>query len=281
MKQKLFLIIISLNLVLVGCKSKPSYPELNTDYYQTEAPSDFQVESPSAKSPQLMSPTPEKGTSDLPETLKPNPTQTENPNEPKMVKVILEVPLIKQNPELHSGCEVTSLTMMLQYAGVNVDKMTLASQVRKDKKPLTKSSGDIKEWGDPKDGFVGDMTGKTKGFGVYNKPIFDLTEKYLPGKAVDLTGKSFDTILKSIDNKSPVVIWVTTDLMPPHSYEKWEDNGDPVKVTFQEHAVLLVGYDMQYCYINNPLDGVKKQKVDKATFKKVWTDMGSMAVTYK
>ena len=45
-------------------------------------------------------------------------------------KVILaNVPLIQQLRD--RGCEVTSLAMMLQYAGVSVDKMTLANEIKK------------------------------------------------------------------------------------------------------------------------------------------------------
>ncbi|WP_245823049.1 C39 family peptidase [Lactobacillus terrae] len=38
------------------------------------------------------------------------------------------VPLINQNPELPNGCEITAITMMLNYAGVNVDKNAVGSR---------------------------------------------------------------------------------------------------------------------------------------------------------
>lgn len=49
----------------------------------------------------------------------------------KKRSVIIDVPLIRQNPELKYGCEVTSLTMVLQHAGVQVGKMDLHKAVKK------------------------------------------------------------------------------------------------------------------------------------------------------
>src|SRR5574342_673296 len=100
---------------------------------------------------------------------------------------MMDVPLINQNPELKYGCEVTSLTMMLNYAGVKVNKMELYRKVKKDGDPIRRSNnGDILRWGNPHEGFVGDMTGRNAGYAVFDKPIERLVNEYLPGRAVNL-----------------------------------------------------------------------------------------------
>jgi uncharacterized protein YvpB len=108
------------------------------------------------------------------------------PVKDKPVEVIsqikmIDVPLINQNPELKYGCEVTSLTMVLNHAGVKTTKMELYKKVKKDNDPLQRSQrGDILKWGNPHDGFVGDMTGKNAGYAVFDKPIERLVNEYLP-----------------------------------------------------------------------------------------------------
>jgi hypothetical protein len=44
--------------------------------------------------------------------------------------IILDVPLVLQKLELSRGCEVASLAMVLRLAGVTVDKMTLAREIK-------------------------------------------------------------------------------------------------------------------------------------------------------
>ncbi|MDF2614541.1 MAG: hypothetical protein K0S71_2327 [Clostridia bacterium] len=197
-------------------------------------------------------------------------------------KVLIDVPIISQMPELQNGCEITSLAMLLQHAGIKVDKMALAQEIKKDKTPLLHDEeGNMKQWGNPSDGFVGDITGKNDGFGVYPKPMIELMETYIPGRSVDLTKQPFETLLESIDQGNPVIVWVTARFKAPKEYREWEKNGNKIKATFDEHAVLLVGYDKKYCYINNPFNGKKNQKVKKDTFMKIWGIMGNMAVSYR
>ena len=193
----------------------------------------------------------------------------------------LNVPLIKQNPDLKYGCEVTSLAMVLQYAGVKVTKMDLYKKVAKDSDPLIKKHGDIISWGDPAVGFVGDMTGRRSGYAVFDQPIEDLVNHYLPERAVNLTNLSFSTVEKHVSDGFPVVVWTTGDYRLPDRWESWEHKGRTIKTPLDLHAVVLVGYDKNYVYLNDPLSGRKNVKVNKARFIKSWAALKNRAVSYR
>ena len=87
-------------------------------------------------------------------------------------KVILSnVPFIQQLPELDRGCEVTSLAMILQYAGITVDKMKLANEIKK----VDFMNDGVR--GNPNEGFVGNIyTFSESGYGVYHGPLFQLAK---------------------------------------------------------------------------------------------------------
>lgn len=202
--------------------------------------------------------------------------------EPIPEQLILDVPLVRQNPELRYGCEVTSLTMMLQYAGVNTNKMELYHRIKKDNDPIQRSTnGDILRWGNPADGFVGDMTGKTAGYAVFDKPMEELVNYYLPGKAVNLTNKSFDEVLLHVGKGYPVVVWTTGDYRLPDRWEAWYHGNQEIKTPLDLHAVVIVGYDKDSVYLNDPLSGRKQVKVNKQQFLASWQALQSRALSYQ
>ncbi|RID88131.1 peptidase C39 [Mesobacillus zeae] len=195
--------------------------------------------------------------------------------------VLLDVPLIKQNPELKYGCEVTSLAMLLSYAGKNVDKMELYQKLPKDPEPIHRTStGDISRWGNPEHGFVGDMTGKEAGYAVFDKPLAHLLEQYLPEQSVNLTGKEFNEVLMHVSRGYPAVVWTTGDYGLPDRWEAWQHGESAIRTPLDLHAVVLVGHDQNFVYINDPLSGQKQAKVGKQRFIASWKALQSRAVSY-
>ncbi|MFJ1106918.1 C39 family peptidase [Bacillus sp. RA(2023)] len=193
-------------------------------------------------------------------------------------KVILSnVPFIQQLPELDRGCEVTSLAMMLQYAGIKVDKMKLANEIKK----VDFMNDGVR--GNPNEGFVGNIyTFSESGYGVYHGPLFQLAKKYLPNKAVDLTGKSIEELYKSVKAGQPVVMITNATFAPldEDEFTTWETNSGDVSITYNEHCVVLVGYDKEFVYIRDPLSDSLDVKVPRENFEKAWIQMGSQAISY-
>jgi uncharacterized protein YvpB len=207
----------------------------------------------------------------------------EEQDPPQISSVLIDAPVMSQLPELPRGCEVTSLAMLLNDAGVSVDKMTLAKEVKKDPTPYQRRNGKI-FFGHPNEGFVGDMyTKENPGLGVYHKPIKELAEKYLPNQIVDLTGQSFEEIYPYLLNGSPV--WVITNTtyreLPPNEFVEWQTPKGPIKITYREHSVLITGFDEQFIYFNDPLTGTKNKKAPKQEFIEAWEQMGRQAITIK
>lgn len=191
-------------------------------------------------------------------------------------RMIEGVPHVSQLPELQRGCEVTSLTMLLQYEGISADKMTLAKQIHKI--PF-RDANYVR--GNPYDGFVGDIyTFSKSGYGVYHGPVAKLAESYLPGKIKDITGQTIDGVYELIDSGSPVWVIINSTFapLPESEFTVWKTNSGNVKITYREHSVLIVGYDEKSIYVNDPLASGGYKAVPRTSFEKAWVQMGSQAI---
>lgn len=196
-------------------------------------------------------------------------------------KVVLDIPHLQQYPELARGCEVTSLTMMLNYYGYKVDKMELAEKVKKDKTPyMVKKDGKI-QYGNPYDGFVGDIYNiNNNGYGVYHGPMTELAKEYAGEDVIDLTGIEFEDLLYFMDKEIP--IWIVTNAtfkeLEENAFEIWHTPTGIVKITKRMHSVVITGYDKDYIYVNDPLYTRANRKLNKKDFKEAWEQMGRQAI---
>jgi len=194
----------------------------------------------------------------------------------KTNNVQLPVAYLSQLPELPTGCEITSLTTVLNYLGYIVDKGTMADRY------LPKCGlGDGSFWdyflGDPRDPYS---------FGCYANPIVTAANSYLATqgnqhKAYNYSNSSFSTLLQQIEAGFPVVLWSTLDLRDAFMTKKWEINGETIQWTAPEHCVVMIGYDLDAgtVTISDPMRGMVIR--DLKTIASKYEQMNSQAVVIK
>lgn len=196
-------------------------------------------------------------------------------------QVLLDVPIENQNDgdALGNGCEITALSMLLRYYGVKTNKNMLAEQLTY--QPLTTATG---KYGDPRQGFVGDITGGNAAMGVGVEPIQQVALQNVPTGYQVLASRQqldFEHLIALVAAKTPVWVIATIDFKVPADadFRLWPtDNGD-LYVTDQIHAAVVTGFDRQQkiVYINDPY-GEKNRGVARATFKKMYEQMDEQAL---
>ena len=196
----------------------------------------------------------------------------ETKNYQNKFNTILNVTPLSQYPELATGCEITSLTMALNYMDVPADKCDLADNYL-DKGPVGKTDFRVAFEGDPRDG---------NSYGCYAPVIKKAADKYLNKKgsnlsAKDLTGSELEELFTYIDNEIPVIVWGTLDCRKGHYSVTWHVNGKDLTWFTPEHCMVLVGYDDSTIWVADPSHG-DIRSYDRATFKDRYNSLQKQAV---
>ena len=135
---------------------------------------------------------------------------------------------------------MTAVTMMLQYAGVNVSKEQVANVTPRSSNPYY--------------GFVGNPY-SNYGSGLWVAPsgIASVVQRYL-GTVWNMTGCSLAQIKNQLINRHLVVVWQA------HMHG------------FGTHAITLTGFDGSGFYYNDPWTGQKNVHITFGTFDWNWRD---------
>ncbi len=192
-------------------------------------------------------------------------------------QIVENVPFIDQNDTYPTGCESVSATMALQYLGLNI---TVDDFI--DKLPMADIPANG-EGASPWEYFIGDPYSKT-GYGCYAPVIESTVNYFLSGAsytAEDIYGTSLETLCADyIQNDIPVIIWATIDMKEIVQGPSWElENGDEFTWLQPEHSLLLVGFDENYYYFNDPLNGAQVG-YEKSAVETAYTAMGQQAVVF-
>lgn len=189
-------------------------------------------------------------------------------------RIQLEAESILQYPELPTGCEVTSLTMALRFAGYDVSKEELADRYLDKASPGTVSYK-AAFWGDPR---------QAESFGCYAPVIVNAANKYLteqksPKRAYDLTGTSLDDILAEIRMGCPAIVWGSMYINEEIIFSYgWDIDGETVMWPSNEHCMLLIGFDTEKnsVIVCDPLEGIVSY--DKNAFQHHYETLEQQAI---
>ncbi|MCR1917713.1 C39 family peptidase [Frisingicoccus caecimuris] len=185
-----------------------------------------------------------------------------------MIKI--NVPYISQKGRYPTGCESVSTVMLLQLLGyeISVDEFI---ENYLDCHGFEMRDGQL--YGpDPNEHFCGSPFNEDD-FGCYAPVICKALENVfrrcapkLSGenggsdmayKAVDETGAPIHELLERyIDKGMPVIFWACIDMREPIVGPEWKllDTGEIFTWISNEHCMLLVGYDDDGYYFNDPYE---------------------------
>ncbi|MGN1224323.1 MAG: C39 family peptidase, partial [Ruminococcus sp.] len=177
---------------------------------------------------------------------------------------------------LPTGCEITSLTALLQYLGFDVEKETMANEYLFCTYDTAKYTLE--------DAYVGTPDAED-GFGCYAPVLVDAADRYLQTqngeqKAIDLTGSNEETICRYVASGYPVVMWITIGLYDVYEELGWiTEDGEEVMWCELEHCVLLHGYDKEEdtVYVCDPMNG--DVTYDMERYFQIYEDMHRRAMT--
>lgn len=246
--------------------------------YVPDTPADVPDSSPTAEQPASDAPADTPAAPPAAQSAVPAPPPTQLPAN------CLSVPYISQN-DYPSGCELVSSAMLLRYYGFETEPSDLINGGFITYQLLDRDGNDELFGGDPNKIFIGDPFSRD-GYGCYSRTIFSGLEKYLENKYFDtvyLTGTPLSYICDMyIDFGQPVLIWATSGMEPTDKKTpvawKISETGESFTWIPNEHCMVLVGYDDEYYYFNDPLTG-QAVPYEKAVTDERYRELGSQSVT--
>ncbi len=204
---------------------------------------------------------------------------------------IKDVPMLYQGNTYPSGCESVSSTMLLNYYDFDITTDEFIDEYLPMSDITYNDNGEMTA-PDTYSAFIGSPYSKAA-LGCFPPVIKNAMNDYFEDKdkdykAIDITGASMKTLTSQyIANNKPVLIWATMWMQSPFVTYEWkvknaeEDSpykdGDTYKWLANEHCMVLVGYDEDYYYLNDPLN-YSTTAYSRSVFEERYKQMGKCAL---
>lgn len=180
-------------------------------------------------------------------------------------KMQLDVPFISQEPDLPTGCEITSLAEVLHFYGFNVDKEILATNYL----PMR----DTADAGCFIDYFLGSPWDE-HGSGCFAPAIVTAANSFLKNNNSNLTAhvisySSVHSLFEYVAAGNPVIVWTSYDYsVKDITYREVPlSDGEYFSWPSYEHCVVLSGYNLTDMTVTfaDPTYGIVTHTIDEFT----------------
>ena len=170
------------------------------------------------------------------------------------MKNIIETPYINQTPKYPTGCESVSAVMLLQYLGYSITPEEFID-IYLEKKEFEKKEG-ILYGPDPNKYFCGSPYDENS-FGCYAPVLKRAIEKVVKEDylVIDETDTDLEELKREyLDQGMPVIFWACIKMREPIVGPSWVLFETEEEFTWisNEHCMLLVGYDDEGYYFQDP-----------------------------
>lgn len=190
--------------------------------------------------------------------------------------------IMEQYPELPTGCEITAMTMVLNYYGYNVDKVTMALDYMPKIQAEFYRGEDGRLMGpDLENFFVGDPTEET-GYICGTGAIVTAANAYLTDVGSDMTAVAMknaqpEELYDLIDQGTPVVIWCTINMEDRAETDSWyREDGTYMEWSTNDYGAVLIGYDEDTVTVADPI--YSRITVSRVQFEKIFAERGGQCV---
>lgn len=195
---------------------------------------------------------------------------------------ILSVPVIAQFPEFPTGCESVSAVMALRYYGETISVTEFVNtHLSKDDRFWWESG--VLRGPDPYKYFVGDPATENS-YGCMAPVIEKALVSFFGSneRVINTTGETLSNLCSTyIDQGVPVLVWATIGMVATEKGTSWKlSDGSTFYWPKNEHCMVLIGYDDNRYYFNDPYRGTVKS-YGRSLCESRYKDLGmqSIAVT--
>jgi uncharacterized protein YvpB len=176
--------------------------------------------------------------------------------------LILDAPIYQQAHSL--SCESSAAAMAANFFGVGVNEETIV--------------GALPRHDNPHLGFRGNIDGPYGGiedYGVYAEPIRQILAQF--GLEVQHLTGDIEEIRAHLRRGRVVIAWVTYNLQVQTPQQVTTSDGQIVTLIPYQHAVLVVGYNPNGLWLNDPYSGTQTF-APEADFRRSFAYLGNMAL---